>query len=95
MFPYHTHCTLFSKYIRSSLGTAQHGSEVFRCVGNLLHCLGSKLIKRAAQRGQKPSDAAINSLKEALQAAKENSVVFDISERLPDKMPGYMSDNMS
>eukprot|EP00435_Cladocopium_sp_Y103_P064750 s158_g26.t1 len=44
------------------------------CVGNLLHCLGSKSIRRAVERKQKPSDAAINGLKEALNAAKENSV---------------------
>jgi len=39
-----------------------------------MHCLASKSIRRAAERGQRPSDAAINALKEALHAAKENNV---------------------
>jgi hypothetical protein len=43
-------------------------------VGNLLHCLGSKAIKRALERTQPLSETAVSSLKDALHVAKETSV---------------------
>eukprot|EP00438_Fugacium_kawagutii_P023306 Skav226243 [mRNA] locus=scaffold1218:559096:563128:- [translate_table: standard] len=48
--------------------------EYRKCVGNLVHCLGSKAVQRAIDRQKKPSETALNSLRDALQVASEQSV---------------------
>ncbi len=48
--------------------------KYLRCIGNLLHCLASKAFTRAVAKQQKPSDAALTRLRDAMQSAKDNLI---------------------